>query len=82
MEFTETTLLDISRGLELARCLRIANHAAHLAKVGAMKFIGGATPLEAAAMQAEYIAQGIKAGDDPGVCGCEEAAAAKEDTEQ
>ena len=68
MEFTETTLLDISRGLELARCLRIANHAAHLAKVGAMKFIGGATPLEA--------------GDDPGVCGCEEAAAAKEDTEQ
>lgn len=61
---------------ERQRCLRIARHAGHLAKIGAIKFSFGSgevpTPMEAARLQAEYIATSIEFGGDPGVCDCEE----------
>lgn len=60
---------------ERARCIRIATHAGHLAKFGAMKLSFGSgevpTPLEAARLQSEYIATSIELCEDPGVCNCE-----------
>jgi hypothetical protein len=64
---------------ERARCIRVANHDAHLASVGAMKFSFSGregtgkelTLLEAAQRMAELIVDQIENGDDPGICNCE-----------